>query len=367
MATNFTGTLNSNEILAYNWNMLISQQVYADNIKGTYSSLVDKARVDGTLYGDTKLYYDCDVLQTHEFAIDAEGRKVEAKNLLDCDFPVSPEVQAITLDTFRQIRITLENYATKRAWMNEGNFRDFNSVMLKMVRDTKKVYDSTIYNTFIGTNETNIGEQNLTIPTAGEGQNDALIMAEYLANLLVRLQDVSREYNDNEFLKSFDEGDLMVIWSAEKYNSLKKVDLPVIFGREGLMTEFDQVVLPSRYFGKVAGTSSSTLITGGDKEYRSLVEKDVALTDGGSKHLYPGDLIPTGSKFPSNECYEVDDTIAFKLIHKKSVPYMSAFEVATSFTNPRSLTENHYLTFGHNSLQHLMGYPFITVRYNDAD
>ena len=48
----FTGTLNTNEIFGALYNMIISQEVLGDNIASTTSSLVDKARVDGTLYGD---------------------------------------------------------------------------------------------------------------------------------------------------------------------------------------------------------------------------------------------------------------------------------------------------------------------------
>lgn len=68
---------------------------------------------------------------------------------------------------------------------------------------------------------------------------------------------------------------------------------------------------------------------------------------------------------PETECYRVDDTIAFKVIHKNSIPYMSAFEVGTSFFNPKSLTTNHYLTFGHNTLEHLANYPMITARFSE--
>ena len=60
----FNGTLNSNEIFAALYNMIISQQVFADNLKGTNSSLVDMAKVDGSMYGDTKLYYATDVLKS---------------------------------------------------------------------------------------------------------------------------------------------------------------------------------------------------------------------------------------------------------------------------------------------------------------
>lgn len=357
--TNFTGTLNPNEIFGAIYNMIISQYVYADNVKGTYSSLVDKARVDGTLYGDTKLYYDVDVLQTHDWLND-----IEAQNLLAIDRPADPAVQKITLDTFRQIRLTVDNYLTKRAWSTEGAFRDFNSVMLKMIRDTKKVYDSTLYNAFIGTNETDIGRQNYTI-TAVAGQNDALTMAEALATLLVELKDVSRDFNDNEYLKSFDEKDLMVVWNAKHYNTLKKIDMPVIFHKDGLLNEFDQEVLPARYFGTPVGTVHSNLYTvTGDEEVRALYEKDLTV-NGETVHVFAGDKLPNGAKLPEDECYRVDDTIAFKLIHKRSVPMMSCFEVASSFYNPRSLTENNYLTFGHNSLEHLAGYPFITARFSE--
>ena len=61
---NFTGRLNSNEIFGALYNMIIGQEVFADNIKG--SDLVDQARVDGSLYGDTKLYYSTDALTSAE-------------------------------------------------------------------------------------------------------------------------------------------------------------------------------------------------------------------------------------------------------------------------------------------------------------
>lgn len=63
MAT-FNGQLRSNEIFAALYNMIISQQVFADNIYDTKASLVDMSRVDGSLYGDTKLYYSTDVLKS---------------------------------------------------------------------------------------------------------------------------------------------------------------------------------------------------------------------------------------------------------------------------------------------------------------
>ena len=98
----------------------------------------------------------------------------------------------------------------------------------------------------------------------------------------------------------------------------------------------------------------------GIQTYRTLVEGDF-----GGVHLFPGDEIPEGATFYQDEAYIEDGTIAFKVIHKNSVPFMSAFEVGTQFTNPRSLTETHYLTWGYSDLDYLANYPFITARFND--
>ena len=98
----FTGQLRSNEIFSALYNMIISQEVFADNL-GEHQTLVDKARVDGGLYGDTKLYYSTDVLKSVPWGNDAE-----AANLLALHRPEAPECQAIHLDVFRQICLTVE-------------------------------------------------------------------------------------------------------------------------------------------------------------------------------------------------------------------------------------------------------------------
>lgn len=208
----------------------------------------------------------------------------------------------------------------------------------------------------MGTHESDVGEQTQTI-TAVADQPDALTIAEYLANLLVKVKDISRDYNDYEFLRSYGEGDLQVIWNANFYNKIKKIDLPTIFNNEGLLSEFTQEVLPGRYFGTVV---AATTVPSDSAVYRSLKEQ-VA----GGKHYFAGDQIPAGTTVAANSIYKEDNTIAFKVTHKQSVPYMSAFSTATSFFNPRSLTETHYLTFGHNTLQALSDKPFITVRFTD--
>ena len=85
MALQSAFTLTANEIYNTLANMIISQQVFADNIS-KHQTLVDKARVDGGLYGDTKLYYATDVLKSV-----AWGNDSEASNLLSLDRAEDPE------------------------------------------------------------------------------------------------------------------------------------------------------------------------------------------------------------------------------------------------------------------------------------
>lgn len=366
----FTGTLNSNEIFGAIYNMIISQEVFADNIANNYGGLVDMARVDGSLYGDTKLYYATDVLKSYPWGVDSSTNKVNAKgiaaealNLLATDYPESPECQAITLNVFRQIRLTVDDYLSKRAWSTEGAFSSFNSIMMGWIRETKKIYDVTTYNTFIGTDVSAVGQQSLTVElgaaaTTEEGRRlEAQTIATFMSNLLVNLKDFSRDYNDYGNLRSYNPDELVFLWNADWVNEITKMDVPTIFHNDGLIEKFGQHTLPARYFGKV-NTAGGTVSAG--TVVRALVEKDYTV---GSvvTHVFPGDALPDGAAYLANETYTPDSNIIFKVYHRRSVPFMSAFEVGTSFFNPRSLTTNHYLTWGRNTLEHLKNYPMITV------
>ena len=372
-------TLNPNEIFASLANMIISQEVFADNL-GKHQSLVDKARVDGGLYGDKKLYYATDVLKSV-----AWGNDAEATNLLSLDRPADPEVQDITLDVFRQIRLTVDNYLSKRAWSNEGAFSSFQSVMLGWMRETKRVYDGTLYNVFIGATETSVGKQirNVDLTTAKGSASteeearrlEAEEIAQSIANLLVEMGDYNRDFNDYQFLRSYGEEGIKVIWNAQYVNKIKKLDLPTLFHKEGLVDKMDEDVIPEKYFGRAVAASdkgsgkvidASGVYDNTKGTLRARVEKDVTVS-GTAYHVFPGDEIPNGAtvkasgNFEEAEVYVADNTIICKVLVKLP-PMMSAFEVGTSFFNPRSLTENHYLTWGHNTLQYLKNYPFITVK-----
>ena len=336
---NFTGQLNSNEIFSALYNMIISQEVFVDNIKG--SDLVDKARVDGGLYGDSKLYYATDALVSN-----AWGNYAEAANLLAVDSPAAPKTQAISLDKFRQIRVTVDNYLSKRAFTDEGTFSSFNSVILGWLRDTKKVYDGTTYNCYIGTAVGQSAKKDWEVDAT-----DGKSIANGLADLMTEMTDYSRDFNDYSFLRRYAQEDIKVIFNSKYINKITTVDLPVIFDNAGLKQVFNKEVLPARYFGTVNSAEKVA-----DAKTRSLIEQVID-----NKHYFAGDLIESGKTAPAGTSYQEDDTIIAKVLVKLP-PYMSAFEVGTSFFNPRSLTENQYLTFGHNTIEYLKAYPLVTVK-----
>ena len=242
--------------------------------------------------------------------------------------------------------------------------------MLGWIRDTKRVYDATLFNSYVGTAETTVGKQSqtITLPTVADdaeaqARMQAQTIAEAMANILVELTDVSRDYNDYGHLRSYNEDDIIVVWSSNWVNKIKKLDLPTMFHNEGLVDKFGEYVLPSRYFGKVnaaGGTAPASNTT-----VRSLIETDYEVSEQ-TYHVFPGDLLPANATYTANTTYTVDDTIAFKMMYRRSVPMMSSFEAGSSFLNPKSLTENHYLTWGHNTLEYLKNYPFVTVRAEEG-
>jgi hypothetical protein len=390
-------SLNVNSIYASLFNMIIAEQVFADNISGKNSKLVGEAKAEVGLYGDSKNYWSTDVLKSHPFGADSE-----AANLLAIDRGPSPKGQRIVIDVFRQIRLTTDQYLSKQAWMSEGSFGQFISVMKGWITETKKVYDETTYNAFVGTHISgaDVNTVNVDLRSASSGQPlygltgdekanmTAKLIAQALADLFDDLGDVSRKYNVYKFLRSYSEDKIKVIWNKKFINQIQRVNLPSIFHKDGLMEKFNEYSLPSRYFGTVitstnkSSYAASTPTTGkpidsDDDTYdpgvgnangtiRTLYEVDVTVS-AVDYHLFAGDEIPAGATIKSGGTFELgtvyieDATVICKVVTKLP-PYMSAFEVGTSFFNPRSLTETNYLTFGHNTLEAILDSAYVTVK-----
>lgn len=346
----FTGQLNTNIVIGALFNQIMSIRTFSDNVGEMFSSLVDKARVDGGMYGDTKLYNSLDIPGTKPWGADSE-----AGNLLALNRPKAPKIQAVSINKFRQVFITIDNYLTKQAFMGEGTFSDFNGAVISTLRDAKRIYDTTTWNTFVGTEKSTVqASQNIEIdpaqvPSVAQGAGAAL------AKLLIRIKDNSRDFNDYGFERATDPGKIQVIWNADYVVDLKKYDLPAIYHNDEVIDKFGyENALPARFFGTrltTAGTSDGT--------QRTLVE----MTASNGDPIFPGDLIPSGVKYNANEAYTPDPNIICIVTGSpaETVPFMSGFEVGTNFFNPRSLTENQYITWGHNTLTRIADRPWVII------
>ena len=355
-------TMRTNEAISSLTNMILSTQVFANNIANTFSDLVDMAKVDVGLYGDQKRYIETDAGKSVPWTGDSE-----AANLLALNRPAAPLEETIILDVFRMIWVTTDNYLSKRAFADEGSFQSFNSVVLGWLFDTKRLHEATTYNTFIGTTTSSTGSQSQTVTLAvapgtdtnvdQEARNriDALTIASKVAEIVFNIKDATRSYNDAGFLRSYDSSDLIIVWSSDYANKIRYVDLPTVYHKDGL---FDfKYVLPAKFFGTVNTTSKTT----SDSNTRTLVECDIS-----SNHYFPGDAIPSGTTLVSGGAivlptYQVNSKVICKIMHKDAVPFLTSFTANTEFLNSRSLTKNNYLIFGYNTLKRISDKPFVTL------
>lgn len=369
----FNGHLNPNEVFGSIYNMIINQVVKAPELADNYN-FVEKFRTEGSLYGDTVLFYDQDVLSTREWLGDAE-----AQNLLALERPEDPECQAVTLNKFRICKTSLDSYLSKRAWATESAFTQFNDIVMSMVSATKKLYEVTLINAYLGTVAGAAAKSDVEIPlstisASGEEKNrlEAQTIAQYIADLIVDMKDYSRDYNDYEFMRAYNEGDLMVIWNAKYVNKINKLDLPTIFNKAGLMDKFEQNILPARYFGSIVDTTSlPTGLTVGSNgkvkigdTYKGATIRTMEEDVFASGHKFAGEALAANDEFVPGKAYIEDEDIICKVITKDTIKYMAAFETATEFFNPQALVTSKMLVFGFSEPTRLLGQPCVTVHAN---
>ena len=390
MATKFNGRLNTNEFYNSIYNAVRLYMIYADNLKGMdKKNLAEKYRTDGGMYNDQSVFTDMDVLYSRIW-------DPNDTNVLAPEAVVKPVQERITVDQFRQIGIYTDEYLSKRAWMDPATYDEFRSVVQKQSAETKRLYEQRMVDVFVGV-EPSAASQTITMTlptdTDAEKQNrlQAQAIAKKIGDLFVELKDTTNNFNVNGFIKSFDKGDIDIIWNADYYNQIRYVDLPTIFHKEDLLE--NGIVLPARYFGTRKTITGDAHADGTDK-YRAEMEAFIPVDATGKYsangtnvvHVFPGDVLPNLTPISSEgtadyltkeftvngvkrtiqyytdvRAYQVDPKIICKLVHKDAVKYMSSFETATEFWNPKNLTTNRYLTWAYAKPQLLNGYPFITL------
>lgn len=388
---NFNGQLNVNEWYNSLFNAYRLITTFADNIDALDNSLAERYKTDGGMYQDQSVFTDMDVLYSREWD-PTDG------NVLEPEMKAYPVQQTIKLDKKRQIGLYVEQYLSKRAWMDPDVFDSFLSVVQSLVSRTRKVYEQRMVDVAIGTMETSIGaqQQAVDITTAvgdatGEEKNrlKAQAIAQAIANLKVALADSTRDFNDNQFICAFPMESMDIIINADYYNEILKIDLPTIFHKEGLSLE--GTVRPARYFGKdsAAGTANGTTHRAKDQyAIRVGTNGEYSATGTSIKFVFAGDLLPKGTPvvaagtaltkakaafvvngqslnityYSTVHAYEADSTIICKIVHRDGIKYMSSFETETEFWNPKNLTTNRYLTWMYSNPEHLNHYPLITLR-----
>lgn len=370
--------LNVNEIYTAIFNMIISQTVHQSNIKGTYGSLAERFKVDGTMYGDSKIFYATNVLSSRPWTGDSE-----ASNLLALHRAPSPKAQVVQINQARVIELTVDNYLSKRAWSTSDAFSQFTNSMISWMADTKRVYESRLINTFVGNTISKAAKATITVDlttAAGSASTEeesrrlqAQEIAYDVANLLVDLKDTTEDFNDYGFLRSYDEDDFYYVFNSKYVNQITKLDTPSLFHKDGLVDKMGKDILPARYFGRAVTESDfgSGKIFGTDGAYDSTkgtarIAKELTYND---KHYFPGDALATTGSYvgvvdglETSDVYIEDDTIIAKIIHKEAVPFMGAFETNTSFFNSLSLTDNRYLIWMYSEPVYLYDLPFLTIK-----
>lgn len=370
MADIFQGVLDENDIYSSIHNMIISIRTYYPNTANP--SLANRLRVDGSMYGNKKIYRAMDTGESYDWLNDAE-----AANLLQVSRNKSITEQAVTLDKSRQTMITIDYYLTKQAWITEQSFADFTGALLTQLDRVKAIYDNGIINTFVGTQVSSAQKGLIGVPSKkGTTEQDNRIFAQRLmqtvANTMVELSDNTRAFNEYAFMDSWRPDQLIAVWNAEMVNQVTKLDLPTVFHRDGLHPDYD-FLLPARYWGTVntavtAGNTATVMTTGANPvevpgegvngAVRSLIEQTI-----NGVHYFPGDAIKQGDNAPAGTSYtQQSDQFVCKMFPAEAIPFMSGFVAATMFMNARSLTENHYLTWNHNTLVRLANMPFITFK-----
>lgn len=387
----FNGQLLTNHIQSALYNMIIAQDIIGGSIHANYN-LVDKAKEQAGLYGDTVLKIDTPVLTPVNWAQDSE----DAVNLLALHRPEKPKTQPITIDVFKQVRLTKDDYLSKQAFGTEGSFAAYQSVLDSRLSKSKETYLNKTYNVFVGTvagNEVTASYTPVTksIDVDANSQTLGQNVAYGLTMLVDDMKDYNTKYTANGFERAFSDADIHIVWNNKYINQVRKIDTPVLYNPGVVNEVFKGDVLPSKYFGTVITSSNASSFSASTPTTGKPINSSTgAYTPGANnangtiraaKDLYKpfgtaGAIvyIPAGAEIPATktigasstdflygEVYIEQADIICK-VFTKLPPVLEAFSVGTSFFNAKNLSTNMYLTFGHNTLAPLDSEAIVTVK-----
>lgn len=379
----YNGHLNANHIQSALFNMIIAQDIIGGSIHANYN-LVDKAKEQAGLYGDTVLKIDTPVLTPVDWSQDS----ADAVNLLALDRPGAPKTQAITIDVFKQVRLTKDDYMSKQAFGTENAFAAYQSVLDSRLSKSKETYLNKTYNVFVGTTA---GQVTTSIDVDADSQTLGQNVAYGLTMLVDDMKDYNTKYTANGFERAFSDADIHIIWNNKYINAVRKLDTPILYNPGVVNEVFKGDVLPAKYFGTVITSSNVSDFSAATPTTGKPIDSDTGAYTPGSnnangtiraaKDLYKPFgtagatvYIPAGAEIPANktigasstdflygEVYIEQADIICK-VYTKLPPVLEAFSVGTSFFNAKNLSTNMYLSFGHNTLVPLDSEAIVTVK-----
>jgi hypothetical protein len=219
--TSFNGSLNQNAIQSALFNMIISQDVLGGSIRNNYN-LVDKAKNEAGLYGDTKLYTDTPTITPYNWVQDSD----DATNLLKLHRPGAPKTQALKINVFKQVAVTKDAYLSKQAFTGVATFVTYQDILESRLIKSKEVYLNKTYNTFIGT----------TIGTNSAGSETKLDIT-VLKNSVIRY--VTSAEADFERPKAKDSNTALTLYYAGKGESVWNIAKEYAVCCDAVMKEND--------------------------------------------------------------------------------------------------------------------------------
>lgn len=371
MAQPFTRTMNANSVYGELTNLVNFFRLFDFDVTG--NSIVDKCKVDGFMYGDTRLYRSFDVDGTYNFSqIGASGLLAEAwmENMAE---------QSIVLNKQRQTTIMTAALMEKQAWDSDGAFSNFTTLLLDIINKNKRLFETGYVLTFLATMTPNstvtVDMTDLAVPTSAselESYNRIFSQraATVLADFYYEAKDNRRDLNGYGYIRSYDMSKAQLVWNYKFINKFK-YDTTNVFHKDDLLDEFMKgTVVTSNYISDVAKINAAAVTVSSANSYVSLIEfttgadPDLLPVPEGEQRIYPGNFVPVGTVMDEGTCYQVDNDCIGYIFFPEALPFMTGYEVKTSFEDADKLRKKDYITWAYNTLEYLKEFPFVKIVQN---
>lgn len=402
MAQNFNLTLRTNE-----WQSALANAFKImgckDNLTELDDSLVSAVMEEGGKFHDKNQYSFIDAVGTREY-------DPTDSNLLAPEQIPNATQKEIRVDNIRQIAITTDLLGlTGRAWGDAGSYAAYESLVKGQVEKAKRTYDHLFVNVGIGCMESAVGKQTQTIKLFTDGADDTAVeleakhrinaqkIAKLITDIRAEIREPNRDYTDIKFLDNFNGSKMTVIWNQDWLSSINILDLPTTYNDDYF--DFNGRQMLAKFMGAkvtVAGTADGTTNRASDEYYIGVDNKGeyaAPATATAYVNVKPGDLLPKNTPIVAPEtataytakdftrtvlgktvkysvglytavhAYTPNSKVICKIVSLgEDIKYLSGLRTSGEFNNYKNNTSNFYTTYMFSEVEHLGGYPLITIK-----